>query len=96
MFKPGDKVTPSDQWSDKELSDAGLSRGAEYTVLDAWWERKHWFGAGITLVEVKLVEPEIGFKAKFWRKVQKRSTETGMAILRGIADGTRQPETEAA
>lgn len=102
MFKPGDEVVcvdadlrPRCVW----VADVP-KEGAHYTVVDVLTVRDPLTNKpalGLVLAEIKNGWREsFAFAARRFRKVQKRSTETGMSILRGIADGTRKPERERA
>lgn len=102
MFEPGERVvcvaaTPV-------CESLGLRVGTEYTVAEVrpagvWFEDGGGFWLGepsLQVSELARVDTEEywGFCAKQFRKVQKRSTETGMSILRGILDGTRKPSKQ--
>lgn len=94
MFKPGDEVVPCNKsWTDELLSGAGLVRGGVYVVEKYWVEDCWLFGLTPSILLAGIDMPKdcngcspVGFKAQWFRKVQKRSTETGMAILKKIAD----------
>jgi hypothetical protein len=94
MFKVGDEVTLANGEPDDHK---GLAiRGQVYTVscifIDLDGTPSLWFA------EIRpRGSDEMGFWPKCFRKVQKRTTETGMAIFKGILDGqpVRDFEREA-
>ncbi|MED5549027.1 MAG: hypothetical protein VX529_06665 [Pseudomonadota bacterium] len=84
-FKPGDEVTPVDrEWSDAELAHFNLERGRVYTVASLFWLERY----QVTVLCLSETDPglDAGYNSRFFRKVQKRSTETGMEILRKALD----------
>lgn len=104
-FYPGQKVVcVNDQWATKWRQHYGkypcpLRRGAVYTVVQCreefGWSTAESLGSYpcVVLAEVRHPDGRVeGFDASRFRPLTERSTETGMEILRKIADG--QPVRE--
>lgn len=90
MFKSGDEVTPYNPvWSDSELAESGLTRGGVYVVSEIGLNTEE--GPWLLLEGINSpLGEEWAFKVDGFRKVQKRSTETGMSIFKEIAAGKRK------
>jgi hypothetical protein len=63
-------------------------KGASYVVSDVG---ESWDGPFVNVEGVKLPDRFFGFAVNRFRPVQKRSTDTGMAILRKVADDASSP-----
>lgn len=80
-FKPGDEVVARHGWCSRALCE-GLEEGRAYVI-----ESMGPSASGHTIMLDFDEFPTARFDWRGFRKVQRKSTETGMAMLRDILDG---------
>lgn len=99
-FKPGDEVVCVQDESERWSISSGLTVGAKYTVTQVF-EDKVGYDASRREVGVKLLEvappcPFSGFKAAWFRKIQRRNLTAWLATENTIEEPKRIRETESA
>lgn len=97
-FKPGDEVVCVDG---RDIPGSPIQQGQKYRVEAVIPSEGFFGGEWISDAEVVLEGvrntvsvQHLGFASRRFRKVQRRSSETGMAILKSICDSPGQLEED--